>query len=229
MKAYFDRTVFANPLTNYLRWLSGKIYYQLKNWGKHLRISYGTTIRNSQFGRYNWLGKDNLILNSTINDHSYVAGHSLIRNCSIGKYCSIAQYVQISPGNHPTSGFVSTHPSTYSRPAFHSKKYLTKNYFAHHEQVEIGNDVWIGTNVVVTGGVKIGDGVIVAANSVVSRDVPDFEIVGGSPAKFIRKRFSDEQVGKLKKIRWWDQGDDWVQANISKFKSIDEFTEDEQR
>jgi acetyltransferase-like isoleucine patch superfamily enzyme len=223
MKEYFDRSLFANPVTNYFRWLSGKIYYQLKHWGKHLRISYGTLVRNSKFGRYNWLGNYNMILNSELGDHSYIAGHSLVRNCRIGKYCSIAQYVQISPGHHPTSGFVSIHPSTFSQPDFHAKRYLYENHFEPNEQVEIGNDVWIGANVVITGGVKIGNGVIVAANSVVNKNVDDFDIVGGTPAKFIRKRFTDEQIIKLKEIRWWDKGDDWVQANISKFRSIDEF------
>jgi acetyltransferase-like isoleucine patch superfamily enzyme len=223
MKEYFDKSVFANPVTNYFRWLSGKIYYQVKYWGKHLRINYGTLVCNSTFGRYNWLGNNNMVLNSQLGDHTYVAGKCLIRNCTLGKYCSVAQYVQISPGSHPTSGFVSIHPSTYSRPGFHAKKYLDKNYFERDEHVEIGNDVWLGANVVVVGGVKIGDGAIIAANSVVNKDVNDFDIVGGIPAKFIRKRFEEWQINKLKEIQWWNKDDCWIQANISKFKSIDEF------
>jgi serine acetyltransferase len=83
--------------------------------------------------------------------------------------------------------------------------------------------VWLGANVVVVGGVKIGDGAIIAANSVVNKDVNDFDIVGGIPAKFIRKRFEEWQINKLKEIQWWNKDDCWIQANISKFKSIDEF------
>jgi carbonic anhydrase/acetyltransferase-like protein (isoleucine patch superfamily) len=131
--------------------------------------------------------------------------------------------VQISPGDHPASGFVSIHPSTYCKPAFHSKIYLETNHYLHNDKVEIGNDVWIGTNVVITGGVKIGDGAIIAANSVVTKSVPDYTIVGGVPARFIRKRFTEEEITVLKTIKWWDRDEAWMQKNISRFWSIDEF------
>jgi len=223
MNAYFDRSIFANPLTHYLRWLSGKIYYQSKYWGSHLRISYGTLVRNSTFGRYNWLGNNNLIENSSLGNYSYIAGNSLVRNCRIGKYCAIARNVQISPGSHPTSGFVSIHPSTYTDPAFHSKKFVSENHYHYNEKVEIGNDVWIGTNVVITGGVRIGDGVVIAANSVITKNVPDYNIVGGVPARFIRKRFEEEEIKFLREVKWWDKDEAWMEKNISRFWSIDEF------
>lgn len=223
MREYFDRSIFANPLSNYARWLSGKLYYQCKYWGSHLRISYGTLVRNSSFGRYNWLGNHNLVENSSLGDYSYIAGNSLVRNCSIGKYCAIARNVQISPGSHPASGFVSIHPSTYGKPAFHSKKYLEQDHYRSNEHVEIGNDVWIGTNVVIVGGVAIGDGAIIAANSVVTKHVPDYAIVGGAPARFIRKRFEDGEIGQLKALKWWDKDEAWMQKNISRFWSINEF------
>lgn len=223
MKGYFDRSIFANPLVNYLRWLSGKLYYQYKYWGNHLRINYGTLVRDSAFGRYNWLGNNCLVENSIMGDHSYVAGNSMIRNCRIGKYCAIARNVQISPGDHPTSGFVSIHPSTYCKPAFPAKAFVSENHYKHKERVEIGNDVWIGTNVVIVGGIRIGDGAIVAANSVVSKDIPPYTIVGGVPARYIRKRFAEEEIEFLKELKWWDKDDEWMEKNISKFWSIDEF------
>ncbi len=223
MKEYFDRSILANPLTNYIRWLSGKIFYQCRYWGSHLRISYGTLINRCAFGRYNWLGNNNLVENSTLGDYSYIAGNCLVRNCIIGKYCAIARNIQISPGDHPTSGFVSIHPSTYCKPSFHSKTYLDSNHYKHNENVEIGNDVWIGTNVVITGGVKIGDGVIIAANSVVTQSIPAYTLVGGMPARFIRKRFTAEEIEFLEEVKWWDKDEEWIQKNISQFWSIDEF------
>lgn len=225
MKEYFDKSFFANPLTNYLRWLSSKCFYQLKYWGKHLRINYGTVIRNSTFGKYNWIGNNNIILNCQVGDYTYVVGNSVLMNSKIGKYCSIALNVKIAIGSHPTSGFISTHPSTYSNPNFHSIHYTDANMFLYDEYVEIGNDVWIGTNVVIINGVKIGDGAIIAANSVVTKNVDDYEIVGGTPAKSIRRRFSEEHIKILKEFKWWNKDENWMKLNISKFWSINDFFE----
>jgi acetyltransferase-like isoleucine patch superfamily enzyme len=223
MKAYFDSSIFANPLTNYLRWLRYKIYYQCKYWGQHLRISYGSIVRNTIFGRYNWIGNYNTVINCQLGNYSYIAGFSTILNCRIGNYCAIATGVKIAPGKHPTSGFVSIHPSTYTIPNFHAKRYLNENKFVYNDRVEIGNDVWIGANAVIVDGIKIGDGAIVAANSVVTKNVGDFEIVGGTPARLIRTRFSADKIAVIKESRWWDKDEAWMQQNLPKFWSVTDF------
>lgn len=220
---YFDKSFFANPVTNYVRWLSGKVYYQLKNWGKHLRINYGSLVRNCTFGKYNWIGNNNTLLNCHIGDYTYIAGHSMLINTRVGKYCSIAMNVKIAVGKHPTSVFVSTHPSTYSKPNFHSKKYIDENKYIYNEHVEIGNDVWIGANAVIVDGVIIADGAVIAANSVVTKNVGEYQIVGGIPAMPIRKRFADEKIEILKEIKWWDKDEEWMQQNIESFWSVDKF------
>ena len=217
--------MFSNPLLTYLRWISYKIYYQLKYWGDHVRISYGTIIRNSTFWRYNWIGNYNIILQCQIGDHTFIKGFSSLLNCKVGKYCSIASNVKISPGSHPTSTFVSTHPSTYSSPPFHAIKYTTKDLFKYNKKVEIGNDVWIGANVLIVGGITIGDGAIIAANAVVTKNVGDYEIVGGVPAKFIKKRFTDNEIKSLKEIKWWDKDEAWMRKNIAEFSSISRFVD----
>jgi len=76
----------------------------------------------------------------------------------------------------------------------------------HQGKIEIGNDVWIGNGVYISRGVKIGDGAVIAARAVVTKDVPPYTIVGGTPAKVIRQRFSDEIIEKLLHLKWWDYG-----------------------
>lgn len=89
--------------------------------------------------------------------------------------------------------------------------------------VNIGNDVWIGQNVVILPGVTIHDGAVLAAGAVVTHDVPPYTIVGGVPAKTIKKRYSDEIVDKLLRIRWWDWLDEQIKENLELFYQPDVF------
>ena len=87
----------------------------------------------------------------------------------------------------------------------------------------IGNDVWIGLNVIIMRGVVIGDGAVVAAGSIVTSNVEPYSIVAGIPAKHIRFRFSDYQIRKLKEIKWWDWEENKIKENVELFYSIDAF------
>lgn len=89
----------------------------------------------------------------------------------------------------------------------------------------IGNDVWIGYNVLILPGVTIHDGAVCAAGAVVTHDVPPYTIVGGVPAKPIRRRFSDEMIEKLLKIRWWDWPEEKIKENLEYFYQPEEFVE----
>lgn len=93
-------------------------------------------------------------------------------------------------------------PLSLSLPYFDQIKYVDeeKKYF-----VEIGNDVWIGNNVLIMDGIRIGDGAILAAGSVIAKDVEPYTIVGGVPAKFIRKRFKDSEIDFLLDFKWWER------------------------
>lgn len=223
MKEYFDKTIFTNPLTEYFKWIKGKYSYQLKYWGKHLRIGYMAHVYNSNFGKNNWIGKNSAIINSSLGDFSYVGNATFVQFATIGKFCSIGPNVRIAPGKHPTSMFVSTHPSTFNNQSNLVKNYVKENKFKNYEPVEIGNDVWIGVNSVIVDGITIGNGAIVAANSVVVKNVGAYEIVGGNPAKFIKKRFDEEQIRYLQDFKWWEKDEEWIEQNISKFWCIDEF------
>lgn len=154
------------------------------------------------------------IVRTSIRGRSYIGRYSFIRggrlNGAVGAFCSIAPGVAIGDGNHPTS-WLSTHPFQYGQSGFdfcHESANVKDQIrlpaaIAKGDPV-IGNDVWIGTNAVILRGVAIGDGAIVAAGAVVTKDVPPYTIVGGVPAKVIRQRFSDALIERLLRIKWWN-------------------------
>lgn len=130
--------------------------------------------------------------NSHIGDYTFIGRNCEITRAVIGRYCSIASYVQIGMGEHDFNSIsLSSH--------FTSNKYveLTK-----HDLI-IGHDVWIGAGCLIKRGVKIGNGAIVGANSFVNKDVPDFAVVAGSPAKIIRYRFDIAKQDIINKSNWW--------------------------
>lgn len=123
----------------------------------------------------------------------------------IGKFCSIASGTKfiMGPANHRISS-VTTYPFNVFGGAWEeiTPKHITE--LPHKGDIVIGNDVWIGRESIIMPGVKIGDGAIVAAYSVVVKDVPPYGVVGGNPATFIKYRFDDEMISLLEQLKWWD-------------------------
>ncbi|WP_186424881.1 CatB-related O-acetyltransferase [Cupriavidus metallidurans] len=128
-------------------------------------------------------------------------------NVRIGRYCSIARNCEIGVTAHPME-FLSTHSFQYSQSLFPGwPEYcdMTRRVvFSPHAKTSIGNDVWIGAQAVIIAGVSIGDGAVIAANSVVTKDVAPYSIVAGSPAQHIRFRFNAAQVEDLLLLKWWE-------------------------
>lgn len=141
-------------------------------------------------------------------------------NIQIGSFCSFAYgVILISSGEHNYSA-ISNFP-------FYSKilnKGDEEDTFSKGPII-IGNDVWVGANATILSGVTIGDGAVIAAGSLVVKDVPPYAIVGGVPAKVIKFRFTQEIISCLLEIRWWDMEDDLLIKNIDDFYqlSIEEF------
>ncbi|KQS96348.1 MULTISPECIES: CatB-related O-acetyltransferase [unclassified Rhizobium] len=148
-----------------------------------------------------------LSLKGSIGAYSYLRSGGRIagRTECIGRYCSIAPGVTIGDGDHPTD-WLATHPFQWAANGWVTKEERETHRFPASKvkpMVKIGNDVWIGANVIVLSGVEIGDGAIVAAGSVVTRNVEPYTIVAGIPAKIIRPRFSGEIITRLEALKWW--------------------------
>ncbi|MBN1069480.1 antibiotic acetyltransferase [Clostridium botulinum] len=143
----------------------------------------------------------------------------------IGKFCSIACKAKflMTSGNHTMNSL-----STYTFPIFYEEWGLDVSHITdawdNKGDIVIGNDVWIGYDAIIMPGVKIGDGAIIGTRAIVTNDVPPYTIVGGIPAKVIKKRFSDDIILKLLKIKWWDWPNEKIKANIKHIQSgnIDE-------
>ncbi len=137
----------------------------------------------------------------------------------IGSFCSIAQEVLILlGGNHPSS-WVSQFPFDLEQGVFPNKS--EPKYKHSKGDIIIGNDVWLGRRSIILSGVSIGDGAVIAAGAVVTKDVPPYTIVGGNPARIIRKRFEEDTIKALLKISWWNWEDDRINRSLHLINSDD--------
>jgi virginiamycin A acetyltransferase len=143
---------------------------------------------------------------------------------SIGAFCSFAPGISITGINHPMTE-ISTHPFLYRRDLgyFIDRDRADLLDPAKNGKVVFGNDVWIGQDVIILPSVAIGNGAIVGAGSVVTKDVPDYAVVAGNPARVIRYRFNDEEIAKLNQMRWWDWEDEQIAQNMPRFTDAKAF------
>jgi len=184
-------------------------------------VSVFALIKNSTIDNKSTVLAKSRIYNSRVGKYTYIAGKCTICNTKIGNFCSIAANCIISPGKHPIN-HVSTSPVFYSK-----KNVLNKCFnefkFDEYDETVIGNDVWIGINAFIKGGISIGDGAVIGAYAVVTRDVEPYSIVGGNPAKVIRKRFDNEVIEQLLKSKWWDDDDATIQRKALYFNDVNLF------
>ena len=158
----------------------------------------------------------------TLFEHNNVLYHYPINDdkLMIGKFCSIACGAKFlfNSANHTMNSL-----STYPFPLFFEEWGLDRKDVAsswdHKGDIVIGNDVWIGYEAVVMAGVTIGDGAIIGTRAVVTKDVPPYMIVGGIPARPIKKRFSEETIEKLLDLQWWDWPRDKLAENMEAIKN----------
>jgi acetyltransferase-like isoleucine patch superfamily enzyme len=216
------------------------IYRQFREWiASILRISSlqkkNTTChiysgvyidQDSRLGNYNVIFKNVSIMNSTIDDHTFIQKNSTVNNAHIGKFCSIAAGVTVGLGQHPMA-FVSSHPAFYSVTQPIAKTFCDKDIFEPFRKTEIGHDVWIGQDAMINDGVKIGTGAVIAAGAVITKDVPPYAVVGGVPSRIIRYRFGPDVIARLLTTQWWNMTDDWMQSHVNLFndplKFLDKF------
>ncbi|QJT07511.1 CatB-related O-acetyltransferase [Oceanidesulfovibrio marinus] len=157
----------------------------------------------------------------TAGEHSYgeieISGSGA--RVIVGRFCSIAENVRAVIVGHNLE-HVSTYPFNLLFHDWPEAQELT-GHPVHKGDLVIGNDVWIGQDSLLLGGVTIGDGAVVGAGAVVSKDVPPYAVVAGNPARVVKKRFSDADIETLLSIRWWDWPLDTVRANVHLLMSGD--------
>lgn len=162
---------------------------------------------------------------------SYVSRETELKKTKIGRFCSIGPHVSVIEGQHPSHGFVSTHPAFFSIGCQAGFTFVDNNCFEEHRYSEedyyvtIGNDVWIGDSAKIMEGVTIADGTIVAAGAIVVHDTEPFSIVGGVPAKCIGYRFDDNTINMIKQTAWWNVPFEQIGKNARYFVDNNVFIE----
>ncbi|MDK4701209.1 DapH/DapD/GlmU-related protein [Rhizobium sp. CNPSo 4062] len=179
-------------------------------------------VRDSSIGRCCEILADTSLHTAELGDFSYLGPRCIVGDATIGKFCAIAAEVRIGAPNHPMD-----------RPSMHRFTYCPEYYAAgavrdhaffdrrKEDRAVIGNDVWIGHGVIVLPGVKVGDGAVLAAGAVITKDVQPYTVVGGIPAKFIRERFSRSIAERLTSIAWWDWPFETIMERLVDFQSSD--------
>ena len=209
------------------------LLFKLKYARKHLQIGRSSYVsgKGTCFEGYNKIGNKS-VFRGYMGYGSYVGKSSYI-NATIGRYSCISDRVHTVSGTHPTTDFVSIHPAFYSTAQQAVFSFTHADCFEERRlnpvdgktDVYIGNDVWIGCDVTIFGGTVIGDGAIIAAGAIVTKDVEPYTIVGGVPAKPIRKRFNQEQIKFLQGFCWWDKTPAWLKENCADMRNIEVFIE----
>lgn len=198
-------------MIEYLEYLFSKLIKKL-----HLKA-----ILNCKIHKTSHVAAGCHLVNVEMNKYSDIGYDCTIINTTIGSFCSFGANIIIGGANH-TINWVST-SQVFSSQKDSLKKKFANHSFSHFQSNVIGNDVWIGNNVLIKAGITIGDGVVIGMGSVVTKDIPPFEIWAGNPAKLIKQRFDDDIIGKLIKIQWWNWSDSKIQEHAKYFNNIQEF------
>lgn len=191
------------------------VLFENNIYSNFLSVGDYSRVRNSKLGYMVEINRYNFITDSKIGDYTYTGENTTIRFAEVGKFCSISWKVSIGGVNHDYNK-ISTHPFTiYSKFGLIKEQSQWGNF---DNRCIIGNDVWIGSDSTILRNVKVGNGAIIAAGSVVTKDVQPYEIVGGVPAKHIKYRFSKEIIALLQELKWWDWSKEQLKKNIDLFK-----------
>lgn len=157
-----------------------------------------------------------------LGEYSYIAKNCNIANTEIGKFCSIGPNFCCGLGVHPTNG-ISTSPMFYSMAKQNGITLSFDNKIEESKKTIIENDVFIGANVTLLDGVKIGNGAIIGAGAVVTKDIPPYSIAVGVPAIVLKYRFTQVQMDNLQNIEWWNSDEQSLKNIVKYFFEVDKF------
>lgn len=202
------------PIVHYLKGIVKNIF--------NSRVSLFAIVSvNSKVDKSAYIYRGVKAKSAVIGAHTYIAANTEIENAEIGKYCSIADHCRIGMSGHSLD-YLSTSPVFTQCINALQDRWVEKDVFEHksdEERAYIGNDVWVGSHVLINGCVHIGDGAVIGAGAVVVKDVPPYAIVGGVPARIIRYRFNPEIIDGLIKLQWWTLPEEQIKNNIHLFQS----------
>ena len=209
------------PLVSYLLWVTRK--HKIKKGNPTLYMGHMAEAFGCQFGQKVALFDRCSLLNSSLGCHVRIGIESNISHCHIGPYSGIGPQCLFGLGIHPLN-YVSSQNCFYQKnnlfpvypPGFHLEMEEMKT-------THIGSDVWIGSRVIIPGGITIGHGSVIAAGSIVTKDMPPYSIAAGAPAKVIRYRFTPDIIDSLLKIQWWNWPEKTIKERHSQFFDIKQF------
>jgi acetyltransferase-like isoleucine patch superfamily enzyme len=212
------KSLIPNTLIYIFNYIKYKMQY------KSCEVSPRSFLYGVKLGKKNIICGGNYMNNCEVGDYTYISGTegggiiSGYQNVKIGKYCSISTKIEIITASSHHKEFASTFPfySMHNSFCYNKKKNLE---VTDVRPVTIGNDVWIGAGVIMLGGINVGDGAIIGAGAVVTKDVDSYSIVAGVPAKIIGQRFSDEVAKKMMELKWWNWPEEKIKKNISTIMS----------
>lgn len=201
------------------------------------RFKYGAhSSHGSKFEGMNLIGND-AKFRGRLGLGSYIGSNCKIA-ADIGRFTSIAPNVCCNPGRHPYEA-----PFASTSPCFFSNQHNDGNTFATHDtfetfkmydrqrrlHIKIGNDCWIGEGVFCVGGISIGDGAIVLAHAIVTKDIPPYAIARGVPARVIRYRYDEATIRFLLDTQWWNNSPEWFREHWELINNIEELKKYYQR
>lgn len=207
------------------------VLYQYKYNGLK-KVGLNAIIHCSFFEGPNALGANSVVTDCFMGKFTYIGANCNLYKVKFGRFCSIADSVSVCIGHHPLHR-LSTHPSLYYNTISQigyticRGEAILKDIYKmpkdeSHYSVVVGNDVWIGSHALIMGGVNIGDGAIIGAGAVVTKDVAPYSVVGGVPAKPIKYRFTEETISKVRSFEWWNLPINKIESLFNDFGNADE-------
>lgn len=179
------------------------------------------TLSEVTFGRFCEVGCGSRIANATLGDYTYCDRYADIANAQIGKFANIAAFSRIGATDHPLHT-ASLHHFLYRSADYWDDTENDAAFFANRKSriARIGHDTWIGAGAMVKPDVTVGDGAVVAAGAVVTRDVAPYTIVAGTPARPLRDRQPPAIAARLMALAWWDWPHETLRVRLEDFRSL---------
>ena len=178
-------------------------------------------ITDSSFGAYVEIGKGSRVTNSFFGDYSYCDRYADVANAQIGKFANIASFARIGATDHPLQT-AACHHFLYRSDDYWDDAGRDEDFFAHRRSrtAHVGHDTWIGAGAMIKPEVTLGDGAVVAAGAVVTKDVDPYTIVAGTPARMLRLRQPPKIAERLIALAWWDWSHERIRKALPDFRSL---------